>query len=75
MVAIWTNDGSLPTLFYNNEIMENTMRRFGRMIILLVCIAAVTGTVANAAPQKGKGGDEEGVLSWPPEWKGVLIDI
>jgi hypothetical protein len=45
------------------------------MTSLFICIAADTGVVANAAPQKGKGGDEEGVLSWPPEWKGVLIDI
>jgi hypothetical protein len=33
------------------------MRRFVLMTIVFVCIAAVTGTVANAAPKKGKGGD------------------
>src|SRR5512143_3502730 len=33
------------------------MRRFVLMTILFICIAAVTGTVANAAPTKGKAGD------------------
>ena len=33
------------------------MRRFVLMTILSVCIAAVIGTVANAAPKQGKGGD------------------
>ena len=35
------------------------------MTILFICIAAVTGAVANAAPQKGKGGDEEGFYPGP----------
>ena len=33
------------------------MRRFALMTFLFICIAAVTGTVANAAPKQGKGGD------------------
>jgi hypothetical protein len=33
------------------------MRRFVLLTILSICIAAVTGTVANAGPKKGKGGD------------------
>ena len=65
----------LSQLFFAPTREGERHEKIGRMLILLICIAAVTGTVANAAPQKGKGGDEEGVLSWPPERKGVLTDI